>query len=158
MHAQDFYCDRFNVEAHSKNTLPGNSLRVTRGKQITWHASLHVHCILARILLKVTIYGRLWIGLDGHLDQSEAYHVSYWYENTYHPHTDSELQRASKNDCQIYSSASLLYLSRRTNTPFIFESTNLVLTFTCNFLFALRTRVMSARWIGEGDTSPPKGS
>ena len=30
----------------------------------------------ARILVKVTIYRRLLIGRDGHLDQSEAYDIS----------------------------------------------------------------------------------
>ena len=30
----------------------------------------------ARNLLQVTIYRRLWIGRDGHLDQSEAYDIS----------------------------------------------------------------------------------
>ena len=30
----------------------------------------------ARILVQVTIYGRLLIGRDGHLDQSEAYDIS----------------------------------------------------------------------------------
>ena len=29
-----------------------------------------------RILVQVTIYGRLLIGRDGHLDQSEAYDIS----------------------------------------------------------------------------------
>ena len=32
--------------------------------------------IAARILVQVTIYRRLRIGRDGHLDQSEAYDVS----------------------------------------------------------------------------------
>ena len=31
---------------------------------------------LARILVQVTIYRRLLIGRDGHLDQSEAYDIS----------------------------------------------------------------------------------
>ena len=29
-----------------------------------------------RILVQVTIYRRLWIGRDGHLDQSKAYDIS----------------------------------------------------------------------------------
>ena len=33
-------------------------------------------CIRARILVQVTIYRRLLIGRDGHLDQSEAYDIS----------------------------------------------------------------------------------
>ena len=33
--------------------------------------------IWARILVQVTIYRRLLIGRDGHLDQSEAYDISY---------------------------------------------------------------------------------
>ena len=32
--------------------------------------------IRARILVQVTIYRRLLIGRDGHLDQSEAYDIS----------------------------------------------------------------------------------
>ena len=36
----------------------------------------------ARILVQVTIYRRLLIGRDSHLDQSEAYDISYLYENT----------------------------------------------------------------------------
>ena len=32
---------------------------------------------LARISVQVTIYRRLLIGRDGHLDQSEAYDISY---------------------------------------------------------------------------------
>ena len=31
-----------------------------------------------RILIQVTIYRRLLIGRDGHLDQSEAYDISYF--------------------------------------------------------------------------------
>ena len=33
-------------------------------------------CLRARILIQVTIYRRLLIGRDGHLDQSEAYDIS----------------------------------------------------------------------------------
>ena len=32
--------------------------------------------VWARILVQATIYGRLLIGRDGHLNQSEAYHIS----------------------------------------------------------------------------------
>ena len=32
--------------------------------------------VLARIIVQVTIYHRLLIGRDGHLDQSEAYDIS----------------------------------------------------------------------------------
>ena len=35
----------------------------------------------ARILVQVTIYRRLLIGRDGHLDQSEAYDISYFSIN-----------------------------------------------------------------------------
>ena len=44
---------------------------------------LRVHSVnvtRCRILVQVTIYRRLLIGRDGHLDQSEAYDLSY--ENT----------------------------------------------------------------------------
>ena len=39
----------------------------------------HMHAMIwfrARILVQVTIYRRLLIGQDGHLDQSEAYDIS----------------------------------------------------------------------------------
>ena len=46
-----------------------------------WHESEgrlpSVFTIRARILVQVTIYRRLLIGRDGHLDQSEAYDISY---------------------------------------------------------------------------------
>ena len=39
--------------------------------------AIDVVCVLlARILVQVTIYRRLLIGRDGHLDQSEAYDIS----------------------------------------------------------------------------------
>ena len=41
---------------------------------MTW--ILRDHCTKAPILLQVTIYRRLRIGRDGHLDQSEAYDMS----------------------------------------------------------------------------------
>ena len=37
---------------------------------------LHAPCTWARILVQVTINRRLWIGRDGHLDQSKAYDLS----------------------------------------------------------------------------------
>ena len=43
------------------------------------YQKLHVFCYRgsrARILVQVTIYRRLLIGRDGHLDQSEAYDIS----------------------------------------------------------------------------------
>ena len=36
----------------------------------------HVMLVWTRILVQVTIYRRLLIGRDGHLDQSEAYDIS----------------------------------------------------------------------------------
>ena len=33
-------------------------------------------CLRARIPVQNTIYRRLWIGRDGHLDQSKAYDIS----------------------------------------------------------------------------------
>ena len=38
---------------------------------------VEVLIIRARILVQVTIYRRIRIGRDGHLDQSEAYEISY---------------------------------------------------------------------------------
>ena len=37
---------------------------------------IHDVDVRARILIQVTIYRRLLIGRDGHLDQSEAYDIS----------------------------------------------------------------------------------
>ena len=45
------------------------------GKHVTRNADL-ILTALGRILVQVTIYRRLLIGRDGHLDQSEAYDIS----------------------------------------------------------------------------------
>ena len=40
------------------------------------HLLVGYYIVRARILVQVTIYRRLLIGRDGHLDQSEAYDIS----------------------------------------------------------------------------------
>ena len=44
--------------------------------QLTPILQRQIDCHRARILVQVTIYRRLLIGRDGHLDQSEVYDIS----------------------------------------------------------------------------------
>ena len=57
--------DNNSSQRREANAARGSTLDVIR----------HVR-IWARILVQVTIYRRLLIGRDGHLDQSEAYDIS----------------------------------------------------------------------------------
>ena len=47
-----------------------------KGQAETSGKSIDHQVLRARILVQVTIYRRLLIGRDGHLDQSEAYDIS----------------------------------------------------------------------------------
>ena len=55
-----------NLKAFNNSCKIQGLLRFSRARTNSW----------ARILVQVTIYSRLWIGRDGHLDQSKAYDIS----------------------------------------------------------------------------------
>ena len=61
------YCDI--IDQDSKSVITS---QISRGLA---QYIAYIHSWL-RVLVQVTIYRRLWIGRDGHLDQSKAYYIS----------------------------------------------------------------------------------
>ena len=64
--------DQINVGGGFKSKSAGNNKKGLYQEAILAWGSM----IRGRILVQVTIYRRLLIGRDGHLDQSEAYDIS----------------------------------------------------------------------------------
>ena len=72
----------WNHPCHQRQTAT-NTIQINRG----------------RVLVQVTIYRRLLIGRDGHLDQSEAYDYRNLYDNTRHISLGSSPFHNSKTVC-----------------------------------------------------------